>query len=152
MIGAAEAFDYAGDFRLEFKKKYPQGADLVFACAGGDSLQRGYDCVRKGGRLVTIVEKGDESLAKAKGVALHYVFVEPHAPQLELLRTMLEQQDLKVHLGGTFPLDRVAEAHERIESAHTRGKLALTIDGKDTRKDDSDETGFLERQRGPVGP
>ncbi len=127
-LGADITVDYAvGDFRTSIQKFFPKGADFVFACAGGESLLKSYDCVKKGGRLVTIVERGDESLAKSKGIQLHYVFVEPNVRQLEQISQWLDKGQLKLTISKVFPLAEAAQAHEAIETAHTRGKIVLKI-------------------------
>ena len=127
-IGAGKTLDYQkGDFVKELKKIEPKGVDVVFSCVGGENLTKGYDCVRAGGRLVTIVEKGDEALAGSKGVKLFYVFVEPNSRQLDQIRRWIEQKKIKVRVSLSFMLDDVKKAHEQIETGHTRGKIALKI-------------------------
>ncbi|HBR15530.1 MAG TPA: NADP-dependent oxidoreductase [Candidatus Omnitrophica bacterium] len=125
-LGADHTLDYQReDFRQGLKALHPQGVDLAFACAGGESLIKAYDCVRPGGRLATIVEKGDEALARQKGIHLLYVFVEPNAAQLDILRTHLEYGRLKVHVSRVFEWTQITQAHQHIESGHTRGKIVL---------------------------
>lgn len=34
---------------------------------------------------------------------------------------------LKVTIGGRYPLERVAEAHQALESRVTKGKIVLTV-------------------------
>ena len=127
-LGADRVIDYqAGDFREALRKVLPNGAELVLACVGGEGLLKAYDCVRKGGRLCTIVERGDEAIAQEKGVDLRYIFVEPNASQLELIRALVEKRKFSVKLSGVYPLEDVARAHEQIETSHTRGKIVLKI-------------------------
>ncbi len=126
-LGADGAVDYTGgDFREGVKALLPQGADVAFDCCGGDALARGYDCVKKGGRVVSILVRESELAAK-KGATHHYVFVEPHAPELDHMRGLVEAGKLKVHLSGVHSLAEAATAHAAIESGHTRGKLVLTV-------------------------
>lgn len=127
-LGADGMIDYTrGDFRDTLRDLFPGGVDLVYACAGGDTLKKGYDCVRKNGRLITIVERGDEQLAKEKEIQLDYVFIEPNTKQLDHLCTLIESNQLRVPLTATYPLEAVQKAHEQIETAHTRGKIVLKL-------------------------
>ncbi|MCR4337634.1 MAG: NADP-dependent oxidoreductase [Candidatus Omnitrophica bacterium] len=126
-LGADVTLDYQGNFRDCVRAQCPDGADVVFACAGGDSLIQAYDCVEKGGRLLTIVEPGDPLLAQQKGVHLHYIFVEPNASQLEYIAELIEAQQLKVHVSEIYSFQDVFKAHENIETAHTQGKIVLKI-------------------------
>ncbi|MDD5672096.1 MAG: NADP-dependent oxidoreductase, partial [Candidatus Omnitrophica bacterium] len=94
-LGAKYAVDYAaGDFRQGVRKIFPNGADVVLDCAGGDSLLKAYDCVKKGGHLVTIVEKENETLAQGRQIYAHYVFVEPDVTQLDQIRKWVEARKL----------------------------------------------------------
>jgi NADPH:quinone reductase-like Zn-dependent oxidoreductase len=34
---------------------------------------------------------------------------------------------LRPHVDEVFPLERVADAHERLEGGHVRGKLVLSV-------------------------
>lgn len=129
-LGAQWCFDYHEDFSAAVRKEFPEGMDVVFACAGGESLTRSYECVKKGGRLVTIVETGDPETAAAKGFLLHYVFVQPHVPQLEQIRSWIEEGRMTVPLTRTFAFDDIMEAHAVLEAGHTRGKMALIVDEK----------------------
>ena len=52
--------------------------------------------------------------------------VEPDYPGLESLAALADQGQLKVEIEETFPLERAAEAHERLQSAGARGKVVLT--------------------------
>ncbi|MEM1369239.1 MAG: zinc-binding dehydrogenase, partial [Cyanobacteria bacterium P01_H01_bin.15] len=51
--------------------------------------------------------------------------------QAQILRQCakwIDQGKLKIHLGRTFPLAHVAQAHQTLEAGRVIGKLALTID------------------------
>jgi NADPH:quinone reductase-like Zn-dependent oxidoreductase len=127
-LGAHAAVDYVDvDLRDGVRKIFPRGADVVFSLAGGESLNKAYDCVKKSGRLLTIAEPGDPELAKAKGIQLIYHFVEPNSLQLDLFRSWIDKGKLKVKVAKVFSLDDAAKAHEAIETGHTRGKIVLKV-------------------------
>ncbi len=127
-LGATAAIDYhEGDFRDGVKRVFKKGADVIFACVGGESLLKCYDLVRRGGTLVTIVEPGDEALAKSRGVRVHYVFVEPNVTQLDQIREWIDDRKLRVKVSAVYPLSEAAKAHEQIETFHTQGKIALRV-------------------------
>lgn len=127
-LGARHTIDYARDDVLSaLRAIVPSGADVVFDLIGGESLRRSYDCVRKGGRVLTIVEPGDQAAAARRGFKLIYHFVEPNAPQLELFSRWFDQGRLKVNVSKVFPLEEAAKAHELIEGGHTRGKIVLKV-------------------------
>ncbi len=126
-LGARYTIDYREDVLLAVKKTVPTGADVVFDMIGGDTLKRSYDCVKKGGRLVTVTEPGDPQAAISKGFQLLYHFVEPNSRHLDLFRALFEKGKLKVHLSRTFPLERAADAHALVETGHSKGKIVLKV-------------------------
>lgn len=127
-LGADEAVDYAlGDFRDAVKSILPQGADVVFDCFGLEALAKGYDCVKRGGRVVSILVRESKELAAKAGAAHSYVFVEPNVQELDHIRSLVEERKLKVHLSSVHPLAEAAKAHEAMGTGHTRGKIVLKM-------------------------
>lgn len=116
-LGADETADYAaGDFREAASSVFPQGVDVVFDWVGTDALAKGFDCVGRGGRAVSILVREAKGLAEKSGAAHHYVFVEPNAVELEHIRHLVESGKVKTHLSAIFPLAEVAKAHEAMEA------------------------------------
>lgn len=127
-LGANDTVDYAsGDFREAVRSIAPAGVDVVFDCFGAEALAKASDCVKRGGRTVSILVRESKELAAKAGASHHYVFVEPNVPELDRIRSLVEAGNLKVHLSATFPLAETAKAHEVIETGHTRGKIVLTM-------------------------
>ena len=46
----------------------------------------------------------------------------------EHVTPLVAEGRLRAYVEETFPLERAADAHERIEGGHVRGKLVLTVD------------------------
>jgi NADPH:quinone reductase-like Zn-dependent oxidoreductase len=112
----AEPVDYAGD-------GMPDGvADAAFDLFGGDGVEASFTALKPGGRLVTIAAP-----VEREGYETHYFFVRPSGAQLRELGRLADAGRLVPHVEEAFPLERAAEAHERIEQGHVRGKLVLSI-------------------------
>lgn len=127
-LGVKEPIDYArADFRDIVRAKHPEGIDVVFDCVGGNVFQRSIDILKKGGRLVSIIEPEGVKQLKAGGLNAHYVFVEPSRAQLSLLTDMIEGGKLKIFISRSFSLEKAAEAHFLSETGHTCGKIVLII-------------------------
>ena len=63
-LGATHSIDYTKDnFISHIKVFEPKGVDLVFDTIGGAVLQNSAKVVKKGGKLISIVEKPDPNLA-----------------------------------------------------------------------------------------
>jgi NADPH:quinone reductase-like Zn-dependent oxidoreductase len=127
-LGAESCIDYErGDFVHRLGEAIPDGVDLVFDCYGGDVLQRGFLCARAGGCLVSITESVDDASLKNRDVRFAFTFVEPNVSQLDHIRELVEEGRFKANVSQTFSLDHVAQAHENIETGHTRGKLVIRM-------------------------
>lgn len=122
-IGADHTIDY-NDAHVgeEVKKIFPQGIDLIFDAASGDTLQQSLRALKPGGTVVSILNHGENI---DKSIRFHYVFVEPNALQLEALRQLAEEGKLKVEVSQTYSLDQAADAMRQIETHHTRGKIVI---------------------------
>lgn len=128
-LGAARVVDYTRtDFRKAVRSEYPDGIDLVFDCVGGEVLEKSADIVRKGGRLVSIVD--DPANLDVADLHREFVFVAPNHSQLSVLSGMFEQGRLKTHLSEVLPfgLQEARRAHELSESGRTRGKMVLVVE------------------------
>jgi len=124
-IGADEVIDYQeGDFRETLKLMYPNGVDLVFDCVGGATFEKGLDCVKKGGRIATILMPNQE-LLKGRELEFYYVFVEANVSQLNHIKELIEAGKLKPFVSEVYSLDDIVEVHEKIEKLHTRGKIVV---------------------------
>lgn len=131
-----------------------RGVDFIFDPLGGKDWKRGYGLLRESGMLVcygmaNVVQPGRRNLLKAlrtvasvprfnpfkmmgenkavAGLNLGHLWhrldlLRPEA--LELLR-LYEAGAIKPHIDSTFPLERAAEAHARIEHGQNLGKVLL---------------------------
>ena len=124
----AEPLDYAdGDLKQRVCDLIADdGTDAALDPFGGEGREQAYSVLRKGGRLVSIAQPPPEP---RDGYESHYVFVRPSGYDLgEHINPLISEGRLRPHVEETFPLERAAEAHERIEGGHVRGKLVITID------------------------
>ncbi|MBE9533731.1 MAG: NADP-dependent oxidoreductase [Proteobacteria bacterium] len=127
-LGADRVVDYPQvDFREAVRSEYPDGVDVVFDCVGGEVLQKSADIVKKGGRLISIVD--DPAGLGRTDILSDFVFVAPNSSQLTELARMVEQERLKTHLSEVLPfgLEEAKKAHELSESGRTRGKMVLVL-------------------------
>jgi NADPH:quinone reductase-like Zn-dependent oxidoreductase len=124
----AEPLDYARDDLPDRVSDLlgDSGADAAFDLFGGDTREQAFSVLRPGGRLVSVAQPPPEP---RDGHEVHYIFVRPSGFDLgEHITPLVNEGRLRPHVEATFPLERAAEAHERIEGGHVRGKLVVTID------------------------
>ena len=85
-LGADVAIDYHEDFESRVEK-----VDLVFDCVGGDAFTKSLPCLRRGGRIVSILEQMDPAQAKRLGIEASYVFVRPNGAQLATIADLIDR-------------------------------------------------------------
>ena len=119
-LGAYEVVDRS-DVVGAVGELIPDGVDVALDLYGDERLG---EVVRDGGRLVSIASP---PTYRDRGVVSLYVFVRPDGEQLEELAALAGDGRLVVDLEEVFPLEEAAQAHERSEAGHTRGKLALRV-------------------------
>jgi NADPH:quinone reductase-like Zn-dependent oxidoreductase len=122
-LGADHTVDYKGTHVGEaVKSLMPDGVDLIFDCASGETLEQSLQALKPSGKLVSILHHGQGLDPK---IDFTYVFVEPNSSQLDHLRELAESGKLKVHVSKTYALDEAAEALTDIQSSHTTGKIVV---------------------------
>jgi NADPH:quinone reductase-like Zn-dependent oxidoreductase len=124
-LGVDEPIDYT---TTNFTQAAHQ-VDVVVNLVGGPYIRRSAAVLGRGGLLLTVRSAGYEAdLAEAarRGVRTARFLVRPDAAGLERLTELVEAGALRVVIDTVLPLDRAAEAHTRMETGHTTGKIVLT--------------------------
>jgi NADPH:quinone reductase-like Zn-dependent oxidoreductase len=120
-LGADEFIDYK---KAKFEDKV-SGADLVFDTVGGDTQERAFQTLKRGGVLVSTVNPPSAEKAKEFGVTVAMVAVMPNPGQLAEINRLLESGKLKVRVATVLPLAEVKKAHQLSASGHADGKIIL---------------------------
>ena len=123
----AEPVDYTSeDVAARVHELSPgDGADAALDIWGGEGREQALATLRQGGRLVSIASPAPEP---REGYEVHYIFVRPSGYDLgEHITPLVQEGRLRPHVDEVFPLEQAAEAHERLEQGHVRGKLVLRI-------------------------
>jgi NADPH:quinone reductase-like Zn-dependent oxidoreductase len=120
-LGADEFLDYT---RVKFEEKVHE-ADVVFDTVGGDTLERSFQTLRRGGYLITIVMPPSNEKAESYGVRASMIGVQPSGKQLREINQLIAAGKLRTHVVTVLPLSEVKKAHQFSESGRTRGKIIL---------------------------
>ena len=123
-LGADQHIDYTA---RRFEKEV-SGVDFVLDTIGGDTLARSLDAVKDGGRIITVIPFADEALverARRRNVALSFGGMRHSAEDLAALADLLGRGILQPHLSATYALSEIAQAHTRVESGRTVGKVVV---------------------------
>lgn len=118
-----------------------KGADLVFDTVGAAVFKESIAVTAHFGRLVTLLDPGELSLAEARMRNLLIGFElmltpmlrdladarDKHIAILKQCALWADQGLLKLHVSKIVPLEAAAEAHRLIEAGHTTGKIVLSV-------------------------
>lgn len=123
-LGCTQTIDYTAT-RFE---DVVQDSDVVLDTVGGETQDRSWKVLRKGGILVSVVPGNPSAeTAAAHGVRCSHTVVRPNASQLEQIATLIDSGKVKVHLEKVFELRQAREAQEINKLGHTRGKIVLHV-------------------------
>lgn len=121
--------DVAIDYKAQKFEEIAKDVDVVLDSIGGETQQRSFGVLRKGGVLVSIVGNPDAKKAKELGVRATGMLVKPDGKQLAEIAQLLDTGKLKTVVSQVLPLAEARKAHELSESGHTKGKIVLDVPG-----------------------
>jgi NADPH:quinone reductase-like Zn-dependent oxidoreductase len=122
-MGANIAIDYT---KTKFED-IAEDIDVVLDTVGQDTLERSYNVVKKGGIIVSIVDKPKQAQLDAHGIRGVSIRSAPNADVLEQLTRLIDANEITPVVSRTFPLIEVAKGQEQIATGHTRGKLVIQV-------------------------
>ena len=122
-LGADEPIDYT-------KHKFEDVAcdvDLVLDTIGGETQERSWSVLKKGGLLLSLVQPPSVEKAKALGVRAAFVAGHPSGAQLAEIAKLIDAGELKLTIDRILPLSEVRRAHQLSQTGHARGKIVLRV-------------------------
>lgn len=126
-LGADLPIDYTKVDVGEVVKEAVGSVDAVFDTVGGQ-LEASQPITRDFGRLASILAPtGDFTHAYLHNQTIHGVFLTRERRRLEELTPLFERDQARVLIEQVLPLERVADAHSRLDSGHGAGKVVLQI-------------------------
>src|SRR6266480_1015254 len=132
-LGVDKAIDYTQQ-RFE---DVARNIDIVLDTIGGETQERSWSVLKKGGVLLSLVQPPSVEKAKALGVRAAFVAGHPSGAQLAEIAKLIDSGELAPVIDRILPLSEVRRAHELSQSGHTHGKIALRVingDGTFERK------------------
>lgn len=123
-LGADEVIDYTAT-RFE---DVVHDVDVVFDTIGGDTQQRSWGVLKKGGILASVVPPPpSEDAAREHGVRGQFLSSHPSGAQLAEIAGLIDAGQVKPIVDKVLPLAEARQAHELSQSHHTRGKIVLRV-------------------------
>jgi NADPH:quinone reductase-like Zn-dependent oxidoreductase len=122
-LGASQVIDY----KVQRFEQVVSDIDLVFDLIGGETLQRSFAVLRRGGTLISTVEEPDAAEAAQAGVTAKRFAAEPNAGQLLKIAQLIDSKQVEVTVANVFALDAASKAHRCLEEGHPHGKVVLRV-------------------------
>ncbi|WP_211230439.1 NADP-dependent oxidoreductase [Inquilinus limosus] len=122
-LGADQAVDYKAD-RFEDRV---EPVDMVFDLVAGETQDRSWAVLKPGGILVSTLGRPPEEKARAHRARGAGYMVQPNGRQLDEIRRLIEDRQVRPVVGAVLPLKEASAAHERLERHRLRGKLVLEV-------------------------
>lgn len=122
-LGAETVIDYTS---TPFEQVV-HNVDLVLDTIGKETLQRSMQVVKRGGRLISLLEQPSLELAQKYGIHARKNAASPTNSHLRTIAQLIDEGYVKPTIGRTFSLQEVTLAHELSQSGHGRGRIVLHI-------------------------
>jgi NADPH:quinone reductase-like Zn-dependent oxidoreductase len=121
--------DVAIDYKRQKFEEVAKDIDVVFDLIGGDTRERSWKVLKRGGILVSTLGQPDAGRAAQYGVRASGYMTQPNPSQLNEIRDLIDAGKVAPAVTKSFLLDDAADAHRYLEKQHPRGKLVLSIGG-----------------------
>ncbi len=122
-LGADEFIDYKTTRFEDIVKD----VDVVFDTVGGDTQERSFQVLKKGGFLVSVVSPPSPESAEQFGVKAEMIGVVPNVGELAEIVELASEGKLKTYVETVLPFSEIVKAHELSKAGHTKGKIVLAL-------------------------
>jgi NADPH:quinone reductase-like Zn-dependent oxidoreductase len=121
--------DVVIDFQTQRFEQAVRQVDAMIDLVGGETQQRSFEVLRRGGKLISTVSHPDQTLAQHQGVEATFFLVNVTTRLLAQIAEMIDKGALKTHVAATLPLRNAREAHLMLDGVLPRpkGKIVLAV-------------------------
>jgi alcohol dehydrogenase len=124
-LGADEVIDYKTQ---TFEDLLPHDYDAVFDTVGGETYKRSFEVLKRGsGMIVSMLEQPNQQLMEQFGVKAIFQSTQVNRERLTKLAQWVDQNNIRVNVDRTFPLEEAGKALDYQKDVHPRGKVVLAI-------------------------
>src|SRR5712672_1696972 len=119
--------DKAVDYNKTRFEDVVRDVDVVLDTIGGDTQERSFKVLKKGGILVSIVQPPSQELATKYGVRALFYGAHPSSSNLTEIARLIDSGKVRTVVETVLPLAEARRAHELSQSGHARGKIVLKV-------------------------
>jgi NADPH:quinone reductase-like Zn-dependent oxidoreductase len=128
--------DVAIDYTQPNWESAVHDVDLALVPVGGETMRRTYGAVKKGGIVVSIASRYDETELKKHEIHGAFLSSHPNSAELAEITKLIEANKIKPVVSQVLPLSEAVKATTQAETHHTRGKIVLKIADDPNLKED----------------
>jgi len=117
------------DYRIQRFEEEVRDADAVIDLVGGETQDRSFQVLRRGGKLISAVSRPDQDLAERHGVEATFFLVNVTRQHLTEIARLVDGGKLRTNVGALLPLADAREAHFMLERVRPqpKGKIVLAV-------------------------
>jgi NADPH:quinone reductase-like Zn-dependent oxidoreductase len=112
-------------YKTQRFEDHARDVDVVFDLIDGETRERSWGLLKRGGVLVSTLTDPSQDKAKQHGVRAMRYTVEADGAELAQIGELVTAGKVKPHIARTFPLDLAPEALSEVEKGHSVGKVVL---------------------------
>ena len=112
-LGAQTVIDY----RTQRFEEEVRDADAVIDLVGGETQDRSFQVLRRGGKLISAVSRPNQDLAQRYGVEAAFFLVNVTSQCLTEIARLVDDRKLRTNVGAVLPLAAARDAHFMLERA-----------------------------------
>lgn len=125
------ARELGADVVIDYKKQRfedeASNLDMVFDLIDGETRERSWKLLKKGGVLVTTLTDPSQDKAKECGIRAMRYTVEADGKELAEIAGFVTSGKVRPHVQRTYPLRSAVEALSSVEEGHSVGKIVLSV-------------------------
>lgn len=122
-LGADRVIDYQTAAFEDVLKDF----DAVFDTVGGQTSDKSFQVLKKGGVIVSMLGQPNAELAHKYDVTAIGQNTVTNTQHLNRLAELVDSGKIKVHIDKAFPLEEVKEAFKHLEEGHPQGKVVIKL-------------------------
>ena len=116
------------DYRARRFEERVKEIDAVIDTVGGETLDRSYGVLKRGGIVVSAAAQPSKEKAEHYGVRASFFLVQVTRERLTMIGEMIDAGALQSEVGEVLWLDEARRGHEMLEGApHRRGKIVIKV-------------------------
>ena len=123
-LGGVGVIDYRA---TRFEERIKE-TDAVIDTVGGDTLDRSYRVLKRGGIVVSSAAQPSNEKAEHHGVRAVFFLVQVTTERLRKIAELIDAEKLRTEVGEVLWLDEARKGHEMLEGGpHRRGKIVIKV-------------------------